>query len=227
MVAAAAPSRGGGNVAGVTFDKSSMTRALNSLAALSGGKHVPILAQLISVGGLKLTMDCFRNERDPYGKPWKPLQHERIRDKRARLARERKGLKSRGHKILQDTGRMRNSAATAHRGNTAGVVIATGYAAAHQNGARIAPHTRLKSYGNVTYRSGNRFISESAAAKARKAGANVQAGRFNRTFAQGITIPQRMMIPDVSVGLPASWHSMIARETGSLLKRWLNKGEAK
>jgi phage gpG-like protein len=198
----------GAMVAGsVKHDKPSLERQKFMLAALKDNLHLPRLAQLIAAGGVKLTMDCFRNERDPYGRPWKPLARERTRDRRARLAREKRGLKSRGHKILTDTARMRNSTAPIWRGNQGGVAISTGYAASHQNGAHINPHSRIGSRDRLEIVKGRaRAISQS-----------------RRTFAQGITIPQRMMLPD-SVLLPESWERMISRESTGLMKRWLQKG---
>jgi phage gpG-like protein len=211
-------------VAGVTFDKQTMADMRRSLESLRLGAYVPRLAQLVAMGGVKLTMDTFRSQRDPYGHAWQPLARERSRDKRARLRAQSHGKKSRGQKILIDTSRMRNSATAIHQGRTGGVAIPTGYAAVHQHGAHIAPHSRLASYGNVTYRSGNRFVSARDAAKLHKSGRQIQANRFSRTYAEGIDIPQRMMLPDPALGLPPSWQAMTKRETVGLLTRWVKKG---
>ena len=211
-------------MAGITYDKQTMADIRRSLEGLKLGAYVPRLAQLVSLGGVKLTMDTFRNQRDPYGRAWAPLARERSRDKKARLRVESHGKKSRGQKILIDTARMRNSTTAIQMGRSGGVAIPTGYAAVHQDGAHIAPHTRLKSYGNVTYRSGNRFVSQRDAANARSRGNSVTAGRYNRTYAQGITIPRRMMLPDPAMGLPSTWKKMIGRESVGLLTRWVNKG---
>jgi hypothetical protein len=203
----------------VTWDKNLLAAKIASLHGLEGGAFKTTLAQLIAAGGVKLTMDTFRKQADPYGQAWKPLKRERSRDKRARLRRQAKGLKSRGQKILVKTSRMRNSTTAIQNGSSGGVAIPTGYAASHQNGAHIAPHTRLASYENVTYRVGNRFASMKQAMKARRLGQEVHAGRYNRTFASGITIPQRMMLPSAERGLPLPWRKMVERETRGLVSR--------
>jgi phage gpG-like protein len=218
---------GSGITGGVKYDKPNLKRQKFTLAELQANSHLPRLAQLISVGGMKLTVDCFRNERDSYGLPWKPLARERSRDHRARIAREKRGLKSRGHQILTDTARMRNSTAPFWHGNQCGVTIATGYAAVHQHGAHINPHSRLA--GAITFEarlSGrNRFVSKSQRSKLLSQGISVRQHAYRRTYAQGITIPQRMMLPDSSL-LPKTWHAMISRESNGLLKRFLKKGVA-
>jgi Phage virion morphogenesis family len=211
-------------MASVTWDKNLLAAKIANLHGLEGGAFKTTLAQLIAAGGVKLTMDTFRKQADPYGKAWQPLKRERSRDKRARLRRESKGMKARGQKILIKTGRMRNSTTAIQSGSSGGVAIPTGYAASHQNGAHIAPHTRLASYGNVTYRVGNRFASERQAMKARRLGQEVHAGRYNRTFSNGITIPQRMMLPSAERGLPLPWRQMIERESRGLVNRVLNPG---
>ena len=211
-------------MASVTWDKTLLAAKIASLHGLEADAFKTTLAQLIAAGGVKLTMDTFRKQADPYGQAWKPLKRERSRDKRARLRREAKGLKSRGQKILIKSGRMRASTTAIQSGNSGGVAIPTGYAASHQNSAHIAPHTRLASYENVTYRVGNRFASMKQAMKARRLGQEVHAGRYNRTFASGITIPQRMMLPSADRGLPPPWRQMATRESLGLIKRVLNPG---
>lgn len=121
----------------VTYDKQAMTDMRRSLQGMKLGMYLPRLAQLVAVGGVKLTNDTFRNQRDPYGRAWAPLARERGRDKRARLRVEAKGKKARGQKILIDTARMRNSTAPIHMGRSGGVAIPTGYASVHQDGGRI------------------------------------------------------------------------------------------
>jgi len=124
-------------MAGVTYDRQAMADMHRSLQGLRLGMYVPRLAQLIAVGGVKLTMDTFRNQRDPYGRQWAPLARERARDRTARLLAERRGRMPRGQKILIDTSRMRNSTAPIHMGRSGGVAIPTGYAAVHQDGGRV------------------------------------------------------------------------------------------
>ena len=124
-------------MAGIVYDKQIMRDMHRSLEGLRLGAYVPRLAQLVAVGGVKLTMDTFRNQRDPYGRPWAPLARERSRDRKARLRVLARGKKPRGQKILVDTARMRNSTAPIHMGRSGGVGIPTGYAAAHQDGGRV------------------------------------------------------------------------------------------
>jgi hypothetical protein len=211
-------------MAGVTYDQGAMARARRDLESLRLGAYVPRLSQLVAMGGVKLTMDCFRKQQDPYGRKWQPLARERTRDKAARLRAVARGKKVRGQKILIKTSRMRNSTTAIQAGRSGGVAIPTGYAITHQNGAHIAPHSRLASYGNATYRVGNRFASEGQARKAHKAGLSVHVDRFRRTYAEGITIPQRMMLPTAEMGLPATWNKMIRSEGVALMKRWVLKG---
>jgi phage gpG-like protein len=172
-----------------------MSRAEALLRRLEANEHLPMLAQLVSAGGLKLTMDCFRSQKDPYGRAWKPLARERTRDKRARLRVEAKGKKSRGGKILIDTARMRNSSHSIQQGNAGGVAISTGYAAAHQGGARIRREPTL-----------------------REQAARSMAGRTARQASTTI-LPQRMMLPDAAMGLPAPWRFMIQAEGAGLMRR--------
>ena len=130
-------------MASVTWNREKLESEIRSLKGIEAGAFAPRLAQLIAAGGVKLTMDTFRTQRSPYGEPWKPLKRERTRDKRARLRREAKGLKSRGQKILIRTGRMRNSTAAIAIGKTGGVGIATGYARPHQEGTRFIPQRQM------------------------------------------------------------------------------------
>jgi hypothetical protein len=124
-------------VAGVTYDRQIALDMHRSLEGLKLGVYVPRLAQLVAVGGVKLTMDIFRAQRDPYGRDWQPLARERARDRKARLRAVARGQKPRGQKILINTARMRNSTAPIHMGRSGGVAIPTGYAAVHQDGGRV------------------------------------------------------------------------------------------
>jgi hypothetical protein len=211
-------------MAGVTYDKGAMSKARRDLESLRLGAYVPRLSQLVAMGGVKLTMDCFRKQQDPYGRKWQPLARERTRDRAARLRVLAKGKKARGQKILIDTSRMRNSTTSIQVGRSGGVAIPTGYAITHQNGAHIAPHSRLASYKNATYRVGNRFASESQARKAHMAGKSIRVDRFRRTYGEGFNIPQRMMLPSAEMGMPATWNKMIGREAKGLMQRWVQKG---
>ena len=211
-------------MASVTKDEQAWKDAKRSLEGLRLGVYIPRLAQLVAAGGVKLTMDTFKKQSDPYGRPWAPLSRIRTSDKRAAAKVIASGRTPRGGKILIKTARMRNSTAPISIGRSGGVGLPVFYASVHQNGATIAPHTRASSYSNVTYRVGGRFASEKAAAKAHRSGKAVRADRFKRVYSQGIKIPQRMMLPDKAMGLPASWNTMIRKETVGLMTRWVLKG---
>lgn len=211
-------------MAGVTYDREIMNSMRRSFQSLRLGAYVPRLAQLVAVGGVKLTMDCFRKQSDPYGRAWQPLARERARDRRARLRVEARGQKSRGQKILIHTARMKNSTTAIHVGRSGGVAIPTGYAAVHQDGARIAPHTQLASLSNATYRVRGRFASGAQAERAAAKGKKFTRAYYNRTYLRDTVIPRRMMLPDQKMGLPANWVRMTQKEAVGLLTRWVSKG---
>jgi hypothetical protein len=201
-------------VAGVSYDRAALRDFRRRLDQLRLGAYFPRLAQRISVGGVKLTMDGFRNQRDPYGKPWAPLARERPRDRRARLRVLARGGKPRGQKILIDTSRMRNSTAPLATGKSGGVAIPTGYARPHQEGAQIAAHSQLR--------------RDVLAGRARlgRMGIASFASTKRATFAHGINIPQRMMVPATDRPLPAAWREMVQRESIGVLRTWIEKGTA-
>lgn len=99
------------------------------------------LARRLSATATKLLADEFRNSRDPYGKPWKPVVRNRRRDRNARARRAARGLAVKADKPLIDTGRLR-AAATAPQtpqGTTVRISIPVEYASYHQDGtSRIA-----------------------------------------------------------------------------------------
>jgi phage gpG-like protein len=122
---------------GVTVNHAQLSQVERVLGTIVAKGWLGELAQRVSAAGMKLVADEFRAEKDPYGKPWAPLAHERPRNRRARLKAISRGRKPKGQKILQDTGRMRGSVGATPRGHTARLVIPTWYAAVHQNGARF------------------------------------------------------------------------------------------
>lgn len=193
------------------------------IAVIAAKGWVGELAQRTAAAGMKLVGDEFRKQTDPYGKAWAPLARERTRDKAARLRAIAKGKKPRGSKVLHKTGRMENSAGASASGRLISVVVPVGYAAVHQNGAQIAPHSRIANYNSPTYRVGNRFVSEKDAKAFHKIGADVQRNYYNRTFAKGITIPQRKILPDSQGGLPSTWQKMLSKESALLLAQKMGK----
>lgn len=155
------------------------------IAQASGAVFRARLAQNLAEEARHQVDDCFRGERDPYGKPWDPLKH-------------RKG------KILQDSGRMHASTATAARPDGFVIEITATYAKYHQYGAKLKPRA------NAHNRRG-RFMSRARASTAR--------GRAVRvSFSRGGEIPQRQMIPMIQTGgLGPIWAGAFNRVTTRML----------
>jgi len=120
--------------------------------------------------------DSFQRERDPYGKRWAPPKY-------------RKGM------ALQDTGRMAASVATVANVNGFRIEIPVKYAAPHQYGAHIAPHSRLGRQVIWNNPKTGRFVKKSTKRKA-----VIETTVNRRTYAKGITIPRRQMVPMPSTG---------------------------
>jgi phage gpG-like protein len=183
---------------GVTVNHSQLSRVERVLGVIISKGWLGELAMRISAAGMKLVADEFRDEKDPYGKPWAPLARERPRNRRARLKAIARGRKPKGQKILQDTGRMRSSVGAAPRGHTARLVIPTWYAAVHQDGARFTREPTLREQATRS-----------------------MAGRAPRLTSTTV-IPQRMMLPDGD--LPDRWRLTFEKESNLLLAQ---KMEAK
>lgn len=195
----------------VTVNKAALAAARKKLQTLAKRKWLGPLANAICAGGMKLVADEFKAERDPYGAAWKPLKRERTRDRLARRKLEKKGKTAAGGKILQDTGRMRSSVGiavvrSAGGGASAKITIPVWYAAVHQNGAVIPPHTRLG-------RPGESFFRRNP--NGRRGYQIVKS--YRATFVDGIKIPQRRMLPEAS-DLPPLWHDMVKRESERFLE---------
>jgi len=88
------------------------------------------LAKALAARAWKETLDGFRQSRDPYGNPWRPLAW-------------RKGTP------LVDTGQMRASVSTEATDNGFRLRIGVVYAIIHQYGARVRAATRAQSRGRV------------------------------------------------------------------------------
>lgn len=106
------------------------------LDAAAKGRFLPEMAKRIGVAFEKQMADQFRQSRDPYGKPWKPVERNRARDRRARAKRARAGKPARSDKPLIDTGRMRASVTHIVSGTSIRVLIPVEYATYHQDGTR-------------------------------------------------------------------------------------------
>ena len=151
------------------------------------------MAKACGAAALKQLMDEFRYERDPYGTPWRPLAQPHWSDVRAqrnlvkaetsvkrafrarkenRVRQERamdrllkaKAVAARKHKILQDTGRLRNS--FHFRPMPPGFYIGTNvkHAAFHQYGTKRMPARMLIPMGARGYGLWAAAINSEAAA---------------------------------------------------------------
>lgn len=118
------------------------------IAVLTSASLIPELAQRVAAAEVKLIADTFRSQKDPYGKPWAPLQRERPRNKRARLKREKKGLKSRGVQVLVDTGRMKASANAQASVSLVRANVGATYSIFHQGGTAEMPRRMMLPNGN-------------------------------------------------------------------------------
>lgn len=108
-------------MAGVVGDFVGLARLIGQTEAIAGPVFKAHLLQGMGVAALKQLMDQFRDSRDPYGTPWKPL------------------VIRRGKPLLR-TGRLRASATLVPRADGFAIVIGAAYAAVHQYGkAHIRP----------------------------------------------------------------------------------------
>jgi phage gpG-like protein len=82
------------------------------------------VARRLATAAIKLMADEFRDSRDPYGRPWRPL-------------RRRVG------KPLLNTGRLRAAAGAFAQGATIRISIPVEYASYHQYGTRRIPQRQI------------------------------------------------------------------------------------
>jgi phage gpG-like protein len=143
---------------------------------------------------VKLVADGFIGERDPYGVPWEDLKY-------------------RDGKILRKSGAMAASVNAQPTTEGFRLSIPKAYAPVHQYGARIAPHSRIK----------RQLLRRSATGAFARRGAKSYELQLaaRATFANGITIPARPMLPERARGLPPRWIEVYSRDAADLLKRKL------
>jgi phage virion morphogenesis protein len=173
----------------VDVDAGPAQRALAALRAKAAD-----LAPVFRGIGADIVADAalrFRDSRDPYGVPWKPLAASTIR-------RRRKG----SSKPLLDTGRLRNSVSYRLIGNGVEVGSNVEYAAIHQFGGTIAfaPRSfkvRLRRVGGRT-----RFAKDK-----HKRGVTEKWGTNARGWS--VTIPARPYIATRARGLPREYGEII------------------
>lgn len=177
-----------GGIRGDFGKLATLTRRLGRL-----GPAQAELRQDLAQEALTLVQQGFDRSVDPWDRPWLPLKH-------------RKG------QPLRDTGRLMNSFTPVVTATGIRVGTNVSYAPPHQFGAQIAPHTRAKGRYQAIDRSG-KFRKHS--------GIRAKAARVRflspATFANGITIPARVMLP---IGVPGDrW----MRGLRSVVDRWLKR----
>jgi phage gpG-like protein len=104
---------------------------------------LPGLAKRIGAAFVKQVADEFKESRDPYGNPWKPVVRNRRRDIRARARRAAKGLSARADKPLIDTGRLRGSVVARTEGSVVRIALPVEYASYHQYGTRTIARRQI------------------------------------------------------------------------------------
>lgn len=167
------------------------------------------LMQLLSAAAMKQVADEFRGERDPYGNAWQQL-----------APTTRKAGKRDKAKILRLTGIMAASAAAVPSTDSFTFTMAFP-APVHQHGAFVAPHSRL-GRAHTEMRSGpaRRDRGTGRFLRPEKAAILVRAKRA--TYANGITIPQRQILPMKSTGgLGPIWAKAFNTEARNLCRRVL------
>jgi phage virion morphogenesis protein len=177
---------------GVTGDYKGLQSLTEHFDVLASGRFRAQLSKRLAAAARHEVQSEFNGERDPYGERWKPLVNP---------SKKRGGTSA---KILQDTRRLRNSmvASSAYVADSGGFTISTNveYAAAHNYGAHIAPHSRKVV---VNFNTRGRFARP---AKART------SQRVHATWENGITIPKRQFLPSEG-RLGPVWTEAFRKET--------------
>ena len=127
----------------IELDNREIVAALDKIQRSSRDLHQPldnIGAHIVSEIDL-----LFRDERDPYGNDWEPLSEVTIK-------KRRKGPRSGNDKILNDTGRLKNSITHNVLGNSVEVGTNVVYAAIHQFGAAKHSLGQSSPWGDVPAR---------------------------------------------------------------------------
>lgn len=135
----------------------------------------------------------FRESRDPYGTPWKPLAPATIENRRGQ---------GKGVKALLDTGALRNSIGIAAGADQVTIGTVLSYAAVHQFGAAIAQPPRAITVRlrqiTATRKDGTKYKATRFAKTSHKRVREVEATVPART----INIPARPYLPTSDRGLP-------------------------
>lgn len=167
----------------LTGDFAKMKKLVVKIGRLADGKLFTSLKKNLAEEALTQVKFGFRESRDPYGNPWAPL-------------------KRREGKPLLDTGRLRNSFATANTSTGFRIGSSVSYAGFHQGGT--SGHS--KSEGGRT----GRFPK-----KTRK------GGQRQLTLGGG-GIPARPMVPtEDRGGLGPIWSAAFTKAAGETFKKFL------
>lgn len=118
---------------GISGDFSALAKLTDRISEAKIRGLLPKVAQRIGAAAVKQISDEFRESRDPYGQPWKPLKSPR----------GRQGKKKRSDKPLIDTGRLRASFRAQPDGATVRVSTDVDYAEFHQDGTSRIPRRQI------------------------------------------------------------------------------------
>lgn len=157
------------------------------------------LAQRLGAAAMKQVADEFQGERDPYGRAWQKL-----------APATRKASKREHAKILRRSGVMAASAAAVP--SSAGFQFTMAWPApVHQRGGFVAPHSRA--HGTIQRH------NEKTGRLVRAGKAAILVRAKPATFAHGITIPQRQIVPMASTGgLGPIWTRAFNLEAGRMVR---------
>ena len=119
---------------GVTGDMNGLRDLANKIRQLTSSGFKTEVSKALGATAWAQTLEGFRDSRDPYGQPWKPL-------------------KLRAGKPLIDTGQMRQSVSMEPTSNGFRLRIGVKHAKTHQYGAEITPkRARMLSWKTASKR---------------------------------------------------------------------------
>lgn len=175
----------------------------DKLARLSDGQTLA-LSKAMAEKAVDLVRQGFAEQVAPDGTAWAPLKRQRARQ----------GKRKASDRILQDTGRMRNSfavRAVSAEGFTVGTDVE--YAAHHQFGTK--GRTKAYSRSQAVNKRG-KFMKHAKAAKQKRGAVGFRILNFQ---AGGGKIPARPMLPEGE--LPERWQKPLERTATTFLKKAL------
>ncbi len=185
-------------MSGISGDFRGLWKLIDSVDKLARGDTTAALAQELAAEARKQVADEFREERDPYGNPWAPLN-------------SRKG------RILRDTGYMAGHVGTAPSRDGFRLSFLAPYAIVHQNGAHVGPRPRKG--GAIPTNKAGKFISKR---QARRNKTSTRVKLFGAHSSRGFDVPRRALLPTRTLGgLGPIWTPAFARVTRKLVSRSL------